>query len=181
MFNHYSICLVNSIWSVISSTGSICPVYLVLAVGISPVLVLWDIVCSLWPFRSQMVRGRKLLWYWVLLVRKVAGIPRVCDLVVIVIAVWFIISSLYDSDSEEWCSSLAKRMRIKSLNRWSLFLLCSGISPSLVLAFFTPSLPLIQAIINRTAWSWSCSMSDISFLLLLLGSQQAAAAFLRCR
>ena len=116
-----------------------------------------------------MVRGRKLLWYWVLLVRKVAGIPCVCDLVVIVIG-WFIIL-LYNSDSEEWCSSLA-RMRIKSLNRWSLLLLCSGISPSLVLGSSTPSLPLMPAI-NRTAWSWSCSMSDMSFLLL--GSQAEAA------
>ena len=41
-----------------------------------------------------------------LLVRKVSGI-RVCDLVVIAAVGWFIIS-LYDLDSEEWCSSLAR-------------------------------------------------------------------------
>ena len=75
------------------------PVYMVLVVGVSPVLALWDTVSSLWPFRSWMVRVRKLLWYWVLLVQKVTGIPCVCDLVVVVFADWFIIS-LYDSNSE---------------------------------------------------------------------------------
>ena len=66
-------------------------------------------------------------------------IPRVCDLIVIVVAGWLIIS-MYNSDSEEWCSSLA-RMRIKSLNRWSLLILCSGVSPSLVLASSTTPPP----------------------------------------
>ena len=97
-----------------------------------------------------------------LLVWKVAGIPHACDLVVMVIIGWFI-TSLYDSDSEELCSSLT-RMRIKSLNSWSL-LLCSGISPSLVLTSSTHSLPLIPAR-NYTVCSWSCSLSDRSFCCL---------------
>ena len=109
-----------------------------------------------------MVRERKLLqWCWVLLVLKVAGIPRFCYLVVIVVAGWLIIS-LYDSDSEECRSSLA-RMRNISLNRWSL-LLCSGISPSLVLASFTPSLPLIP-VINHTALGVVLSLIYLSCYL----------------
>ena len=91
-----------------------------------------------------------------LLVRKVAGIPRVCDFVLIVVVGRFIIS-LYDSNSEEWCFSIAK-MYIKKLNRWFL-LLRSEICPSLVFASSTQA-------INHTDRSWSCSMSDISFLLL---------------
>ena len=82
-----------------------------------------------------MVCGRKLLWNRVLLVQKVAAISRAYDLVVIVVVGWFIIS-LYNSDSEEQCFSLARMcIMIKRLNRWSL-LLCSGItsSPNLVLA-----------------------------------------------
>ena len=109
-----------------------------------------------------MVCGRKLLWYWVLLVWKVAGIPRVCDLVVLVVAGCFIIA-LYNSNSEGWCSSLA-RMQTKSLNRWSLLPLTSGISPSLVLASFTPSLPLIP-VINHTALGVVLSLIYLSCYL----------------
>ena len=61
-----------------------------------------------------MVRGRKLLWYRMLLVRKVVEIPHFCGLVAIVIVGWFVIS-LYDPDSEEWCSSLAKRIKKSQL------------------------------------------------------------------
>ena len=57
---------------------------------------------------------------------KRAGIPRVCDPVVIVLVGWSIIL-LHDSDSEDWCSFLAK-FHIKRLNHWSRLLLCSGIS-----------------------------------------------------
>ena len=103
-------------------------------------------LCNSQSNALHQTRGRKLLWYWVLLVQKVAG---ACDLVVKVVAGCFIIISLYDTHREKWCSSLA-RMRIKSLNCWSLLLLCSRIGASLVLASSTPSLPLIPAI-NRTA------------------------------
>ena len=92
--------------------------------------------------------------------REVAGIPRVGDLVVIVVVGWFIIILFYDSDSEEWCSSLA-RLCIKRLNCWSLILLCSGIRASIVLASSTPSLLLIPALLDL-----GVVLSDIFFLLL---------------
>ena len=60
-----------------------------------------------------MVRGRKLLWYRVLLVRKVAGTPHVCELAVIVAVGWFIIP-LYNSDSGGVVFFFSKNVHQKS-------------------------------------------------------------------
>lgn len=64
-----------------------------------------------------------------LLVWKVAGIPCVHDLIVMVIIGWFVIL-LYDLNKKEGCISLA-RMHTKRINRWSFFLFCKRISPRL--------------------------------------------------
>ena len=59
IFNHLQhFFLVYSIWFVFISTGSVCPVYMVLTVGVSPVLALQDIIiCSLLSFRSKWFVG----------------------------------------------------------------------------------------------------------------------------
>ena len=105
------------------------PVYMVLVVGVSPVLALWDTVSSLWPFRSWMVRVRKLLWYWVLLVRKVIGIPCLwprcrcfCRLVHYLI-VWLEQWRVQECASKVSTASLSVFCVAKWVLAWSLHLL----------------------------------------------------------
>ena len=112
----------------------------------------------------------RLLWNWVLLVRKVAGIPRVYELVVIVFVGWFVVS-LYDSDSENRGSSLA-RMCIQRLNRWSLFF-CSGINPSLGVYY---TIPLLD-----TSYKSDCLVLELVYVWYIFPASwiHAAAAYSR--